>query len=226
MESKTYICESNKNSPVYYDIDDNGIVYRPDNKENISFLWKDIEYIEDRERNRVVLSLYNSTEIAIHYTTNDFSAFLTTICSKLSEIRRDDFRPQKFTLNFRYIVQLGVVVLLLFLSLIISLPISKTIFFALVSLVIPLVIFFHRQPISITIETNGLVFLYLFKEVYVDYSEIVNIDFVVINNDYGRILSIVMGMKNRNNIIIKKTGDIIVLFIILQTILNEKLKSY
>jgi len=221
-ESKTYICDSNINNIVSYDMDRSGIIYRPYHADEIEIGWRDIAYIEDRPHNRVVISLNNSTEVPIHYTTNDFPEFLEAICLKLSEIRQDNFRPQKFILNFRYLCQLGVVILLLLLSLIVSLAVSKILFILFFILIVPLVIFFQHTPVSLALENDQLVLLYLFKETSVNYNEISAINFAVVSNDYGRTLHLEIHIKNQNRLAIKKFGDMIILFIMLQIKLNEK----
>ena len=220
-ESKTFVCESNKHHLVYYDIDDNGIMYRPDSDEKISLSWRDIEYIEDRVDNRVVLFLHNSTEVPIHYTTNEFAEFLKIICQKISEVRTGDFRPQKFTLDLNYLYRLRIAVCLFGLSLIISLVVSKVLFFTLLTLCIPLAIFFQRQPFSLTVDNDSLTFHYLVKETAVDYDEIVDMSFEVTTNDYGKTLCIVFAVKNRNRITIKKFEDLIIFFTLVQMRLNS-----
>ena len=220
-ESKTYICESNRHRLVYYDIDDNGLIYRPEKDENITLSWSDIEYIEDRSDHRVVIFLHDSTEVPIHYTTNQFPEFLKVICRRISEVRKDDFRPQKFTLDAHYLYRLRIVVCLFVLSLIISPMVSKVLFFTLLTLCIPLGIFFQRQPFSLAVGDDSLTFHYLFKETAINYDEIVNMNFEVLKNDYGKTLCIVFALKNKNRVTIKKFEDIILFFILVQIKLNS-----
>ena len=221
IESKTYICESNRHRLVYYDIDDNGLIYRPEKDENVNLSWSDIEYIEDRPDNRVVLFLHDSAEVPIHYTTNEFTEFLKIICQKISEIRKDDFHPRKFTLEVNYLYRLRIVVCLFVLSLIISLLVSKILFFTLLTLCIPLGIFFQRQPFSLKVDNDSLSFHYLFKETALNYDEVVNMDFEVFKNDYGKTLCIVFALNSKNRITIKKFEDIIIFFTLVQMKLNS-----
>lgn len=223
-ESKTFIFESYNYSKTYYDIHEDGITYRPDSDEKFNLAWEDIEYIEDRSGDRVVICSYDTKEVPISYSTIEFPIFLKTICLQLSRFRKDNFRPQKFTLQIQYLFQLSIAVLLLVLSLIISISFSNVLFFSFLTLSIPLVIFFQRQPISLTVDEDSLIFHHVSKETAIKYNEILSIDFEVSDNDYGRTLCIVINLKNKKKITIKKFDDLIVFFIMLQIKLNENIK--
>jgi hypothetical protein len=222
-ESITFHCESSKNHNTYYDIHENGLIYRPDSDETFGFVWEDIQYIEDLPGKRVVIHLYNAKEVPINYSTEDFPLFLKTICLRLSKIRKGNFRSQKFTLESNYLFQLRIAVGLLVLSLIISLMVSKILFFTFLTLCIPLGIFFQRHPFSLTVDNHSLTFHHLFKETAINYNEILNMDFEVKTNDYGKTLCIVFDLKNKEKITIKKFEDIIIFFTLVQIKLNENL---
>ncbi len=223
-ESTTFHCESFQNRNTYYDINENGLIYRPDSDESFGLVWKDIQYIEDLPGKRVVIFLYNTQEVPINYLTRDFPALLKTICLRLSEIRKDSFCPQKFTLDLKYLFQLRIVVCLLLLSLIISLMVSMVLFFTFLALCIPLGIFFQRHPFSLTVDNHSLTFHYIFKETAINYNDILRMDFEVITNDYGGTLCIVLDLKNKKKITIRKIEDIIIFFILVQIKLNENSK--
>lgn len=223
-EPITFFSESFRNRTSYYDVHENGMFYRPDSGEEISFIWRDIKYIDDRSGDRVDIILYNLKEVPVKYTTNEFPVFLKTICLRLSDIRQEDFRCQNFPLTSKYLFHLSIAVSVLMLSLIISFPVSKALFFLLLTLTIPLGIFFQRQPISLTLDNHRLTFHHLNKKIAVNYHEILSINFFILNNDYGSTLGILINMKNRKNITIKKLEDIIIFFIMLQIKLNEKIK--
>ena len=91
-EPITFFSESFRNRTSYYDVHENGMFYRPDSGEEISFIWRDIKYIDDRSGDRVDIILYNLKEVPVKYTTNEFPVFLKTICLRLSDIRQEDFR--------------------------------------------------------------------------------------------------------------------------------------
>lgn len=220
-ESTTFHCESFPNHNTYYDISENGLIFRPDNDENFGFVWKDIQYLEDIPGKQIVIALYNAKEVPINYSTTDFPVLLKTVCSRLSEIRKDSFHSQKFTLDLKYLFQLRIAVCLLVLSLIISFMVSMVLFFTFLTLCIPLGIFFQRHPFSLTVGNHSLTFHHLFKETAVHYNEILNMDFEVRTNDYGRTLCIVLDLKNKKTITIKKFEDIIIFFTMVQIKLNE-----
>lgn len=222
-EPITFFSESFLNRTTYYDVHENGMVYRPDGDEKVSLSWSDIQYIDDRAGDRVDIILYNLKEVPVKYTTNEFPVFLKTICLKLSDIRKENFRFQKFPLTSKYLFHLSIAVSVLVLSLIISFPISKTLFFLLLTLSIPLGIFFQRQAISLTLDNHRLTFHHLHKKTAINYDEILNIDFKILNNDYGSTLGILITLKDRKDITIRKLEDIIIFFIMLQIKLNEKI---
>ena len=225
-EPITFHCESFNNHNTYYDIHDDGLIYRPDRDETFAFVWKDIQYIEDVPGQRVVIFLYNTKEVPISYSTTHFAILLKTICLRLSEIRKKDFRSLKFTLDLKYLIQLRIVVCLLLLSLIISPLVSNVLFFTFLTLTIPLGIFFQRHPYALTVDNRSLTFHHLFKETDITYNEIINLDFEVLTNDYGRTLCIVLHQKNKKKITIKKIDDIIIFFTMMQIKLNENSKVY
>ena len=220
-ESITFHCESFKNHNTHYDIHENGLIYRPDIDETFAFVWQDIQYIEDVPGYRVVIFLYNTKEVPINYSTRDFPVLLKIICLRLSEIRKDNFRSQKFTLDLKYLFQLRIAVCLLLLSLIISPMVSNVLFFTLLTLCIPLGLFFQRHPFSLTVDNHSLTFHYLCKETALNYNEILTMDFEVITNDYGPTLCIVISLKNKKKITIKKIEDIMIFFTMVQIKLTE-----
>ena len=220
----TFFSESFPDSTTYYDVHENGMVYRPDSDEQTSFTWRNVKYIEDRSRGWIFIILNNLKEVPVKYTTNDFSVFLKTICLRISDIRKEDFRSQNFGLTSKYLYQLSIVVSVFVLSLIISFTVSDVIFFLLLTLSIPLGFFFQRQPISLTLDNQCLTFHYVHKKTTINYHEVVNSDFEVLSNDYGSTIGIVITMKNRKAITIKKLEDIIVFFIMLQVKLNENIR--
>ena len=217
-------CESFNNHNTYYDIDENGLAYRPSSDETLNVDWKDIQYIEDIPGSRVVIFLYDKREVPIYYATTDFPELLKKICLKLSEIRKDNFRSQKFTLNRNYLFQLRIVVCLLVLSLVITPLVSKLLFFTFLALCIPMGIFLQRHPYALTADSDNLTFHHLFKESSISYTEILNMDFEVMTNDYGKTLCIVLELENNKKITIKKIEDIIIFFTLVQIKLNENSK--
>jgi hypothetical protein len=223
-EPITFFCETFSGYTTYYDVHENGMVSRSDrDDEKTSFVWSNVRYIEDRSGGWIYIVLNNQKEIPVKYTTNEFPVFLKTICVRLSEIRKEDFRDQSFRLTAKYLFQLRLVVSVLVLALIVSLPLSYALFILLLTLSIPLGIFFQRQPISLTLDDQCLTVHYLHKKTAVDYHDILNADFKVMENDYGSTLGIVINLKDRKDITIRKLEDIIIFFIMLQIKLNENI---
>ena len=226
-EPITFFSESFRGDKTYYDVHENGMVCRSDrDDEKTRFVWSNVKYIEDRARGWIYIVLNNLKEIPIKYTTNEFPVFLKTVCLRLSEIRKEDFQHQNFRLTPTYLLQLRIVVSVLVLALIVSLPLSITLFFLLLSLFIPLGIFFQRQPISLTVDDQCLTIHYLHKKTAIDYQEILNADFEVMDNDYGSTLGIVINLMNRKDITIRRLEDIIIFFIMLQIKLHEHIRVH
>jgi len=223
-EPITFFSESFRGGTTYYDVHENGMVCRSDgNKEATSFLWSNVKYIEDRTRGWIVIVLENLEEIPIKYTTKDFPVLLKTLCLRLSDNRQDDFRDQTFRLTSKYLFQLRIVVVMLVLAVIVSIPLSTVLSLSLLSLSIPLGVFFQRQPVSLTLDNRCLTLNYLHKQTVIDYHEIVDADFEVLTNDYESTLTIRIKLKGRKDLIIRKLEDIIVFFVMLQIKLNENM---
>ncbi len=223
-EPITFFSESFRGGTTYYDVHENGMVYRPDNDDGkTSFVWGNVSSIEDRSRGWIFIVLNDQKEIPIRYTTNDFEVLLKTVCLGLSDNRKEDFRTQDFRLTPQYLYQLRLVVFLLVLAIIVSFPLSTVLSLLLLALFVPLGIFFQRQPVSLTLDERCLTLHYLHKQTAIDYHEIVDADFEVVNNDYGSTLTIRIKLKGRKAITIKKLEDIIIFFIMLQIKLNENI---
>ena len=223
-EYKTFLDESFMNRKIYYDVHENGLIYRPDSDEEFSLSWQDIQYIEDRSGERVAIFLDQQKEIPVRYTTNEFSVLLKTICLKLSEIRKESFYSHKFTLTLKYLLHLCFVISVLVLSLISILIVGNALFFMLLILFVPIGIFIHRQPIALTLDNHSLTVHNLLIKKAINYNEIQNIDFEVKTNDYGSTLCILINLKNGKKMTIKKIENIILFFIMLQIKLNENKK--
>ena len=224
-ESKTFLYEPSADRKIYYDVHENGLIYRPENDEKFHINWRDIQFMEDCPGYRVDIFLDNQTEIPVRYATNNFSVLLKTICLKLSEIRKESFHSHKFTLTLKYLLHFRFVISVLVLSLIGSLFIGKALFFMLLILFVPVGIFIHRQPISLTLDNHSLTVRNLLLKRGINYNEIQNIDFEVKSNDYGSTLCILINLKNRKKMTIKKIENIILFFIMLQIKLNENIKN-
>ena len=222
----TFFSESYKDLTTYYDVHENGMVCRSDSDGKTCFVWSNVESIEDRSHGWIFIVLNNLKEVPVKYTTNEFPVFLKTICLRLSEIRKEDFRYQNFRLTSKYLFQLRIVVSMLVLALIVSLPVSKVLFFVLLTLCIPLGIFFRHQPISATLGNKSLTLHYLYKKTAIDYREILNADFEVLDNDYGSTLGILINLRDRKDKTLRKLEDIIIFFIMLQIKLNENIKVH
>jgi hypothetical protein len=226
-EPITFFSESFKGSTTYYDVHENGMVCRSDgDNETTRFVWSNVKYIEDRSRGSIYIVLNNLKEIPIRYTTNEFTVFLKTVCVRLSDIRKEDFRDQTFRLTQKYLFHVRIVGAIFVLALIVSFPLSWVLFFSLLTLSIPLALFFLRQPFSLTLDNQCLTVHYLHKNTVIDYHEILNADFEIQINDYGSTLGIVINLKDRKDITIRKLEDIIIFFIMLQIKLNESLKVH
>lgn len=223
-EPITFFSESFRGGTTYYDVHEHGMVYRPDNDDGkTSFVWGNVSSIEDRSRGWIFIVLNDQKEIPIRYTTNNFEVFLKTICLRLSDNHKEDFRTQDFRLTPKYLYQLRLVVLLLVLAIIVSFQLSTLLSFLLLTLFIPLGVFFQRQPISLTLDDHCLTLHYLHKQKAIDYKEIVDADFEVVTNDYGSTLTIRVRLKGGKTITIKKLEDSIVFFVLLQVKLNENM---
>ena len=224
-DAKTFLDESLKDRKIYYDVHENGLIYRPNRDEEYSLSWNDIQYIEDGSGDRVDIFLNEQKEVPVRYSTNEFSTLLKTICLKLSEIHKASFSYHKFTLTLNYFLHLSFVVSVLVLSLIGSLFVGKALFLMLLMLFVPLGIFIHRQPISLTLDNHRFTVRTLFMNKAINYSEIQNIDFEVKSNDYGSTLCVVINLKNRKKMVVRKIENIILFFIMLQMKLNENVKN-
>jgi len=220
-ESKTYFSESSMNRQFSFDLHENSLIYRPDNGEEYGIPWKDILYIEDRSGDRVDIFVKGQEEIPIRYATDEFTRLLKKICLQLSQIRKESFYAQKFTLTSKYLLHMSFVISVLVLCLIGSLFAGKALFFVLLSLFIPLGIMIQRKPISLTLHNRSLTVRNLLSQKSIRYDEIQDIDFEVESNDYGSTLCILLHLKNRKKITIKKLNNIILFFIMLQIKLNE-----
>jgi hypothetical protein len=226
-EPITFFSELFRGGTKYYDVHEHGMVCRSDSDdEKTSFVWSNVEYIEDHSDGWICIVLNNLKLIPIKYSTNEFPVFLKTICSRLADIRREDFRSQNFRLTPKYLFQLRAVVSMLVLALIVSLPLSNALFFTLLALAIPLGVFFQRQPISLTLDNQCLTLHYLHKKTDIDYHEILNADFEILTNDYGSTLAIVVKLQGRKDLTIRKLEDIITFFIMLQIKLDEGIEVH
>ena len=220
-DAKTFLDESLSDRKICYDVQENGLIFRPNSDEECRLSWEDIQYIKDVSGDRVEIFLYEQKEIPVRYSTNEFSALLKTICIKLSEIHKDSFSSHKFTLTLNYFLHLSFVVSVLVLSLIGSLFVSKALFLMLLTLCVPLAIFIYRQPISLTLDNHRFGVRTLFMNKAINYSEIQNVEFEVKSNDYGSTLCIVIDLKNTKKMVIRKIENIILFFIMLQMKLSE-----
>ena len=219
-ESKTFLDESFMNRKIYYDIDENGIIYRPEIGEKLSLSWEDIQYIEDRSGDRVDIFLNEHEVVPVRYATNEFTVLLKTICVKLSEVRIESFYSHKFSLTLKYYLHLNFVVTVLVLCLFGSLLAGVALLIMCLTLFIPAAIFIQRQPVAVTLDNRSLTVHNFIGKRAIDYDEIHNIDFEVKSNDYGSTLCILINLKNQKNMTFKKIENIVLFFIMLQIKLN------
>lgn len=109
-EPQTYIFESDRHQAHYYEVGEAGLTYHPPGRKSIAVRWEDMQYLDDVSGLKVNIVLNEGPmTIPLFYATQQFTALLTAVCSKLARLHRKKIGTQTFKGNLAYFVHSGLV---------------------------------------------------------------------------------------------------------------------
>ncbi len=223
---QTFCFEPFLNRKTYYDISDDGLTYRPHNKEKVDIKWEDIDYLQN-SANKWVEVYFNGLEdpVPIYYDTGDFVILLKLICDKLAAIHGGIFQSQEFKASTSYFVHMIFGLALSLVIIIFGIEYDSKILLAISGLFVILSIHLMNRPLSILLsEKSFLIRSFLFKKIF-RYSDIEGLDFKLIGSDYSTYLAINIDLTSGKKIKIQRFNHIILCFILLTLAKNNEVAS-
>ena len=90
---QTFCFEPFLNHKYYYDVCDEGLIFRPYQGETLDIKWEDIDYLQNSPNRRVEVYFNGHREdpVPIYYDTGEFNILLKMICDKLAAIHEGSF---------------------------------------------------------------------------------------------------------------------------------------
>jgi hypothetical protein len=212
------------NRRYYYDVCDEGLIFRPHEGEKLNIKWEDIDYLQNSPNRRVEVHFKEGEEpLPIYYDTGDFNILLKIICDKLADIHRDIFRNEEFKASRSYFIQ---IIFFLFLSLaiiIFGLEYDSKMMLAVSSLFFILGIHLMNRPLSIVLsEKNFLIRNSLFKKIF-NYTDIKELDFKLVGHEYSTYLAIIIHLFNGKKLKMQRFDNIILCYIFLTAARKKRL---
>ena len=219
---QTFCFEPFPNHKYYYDVCDEGLIFRPHQGETLDIKWEDIDYLQNSP-NRRVEAYFNGGEdpVPIYYDTGEFNILLKMICDKLAAIHEGIFQSREFKASRGYFIQ---IIFFLFLSLaiiIFGIEYDSKMMLAVSALFFILGIHLMNRPLSILLsEKNFLIRNFLFKKIF-RYSDIKELDFKLIGHEYSTYLGINIQIINGKKFKIQRFDNIILCYIFLTSSLSK-----
>ncbi len=223
---QTFCFEPFLNRKTYYDVSDDGLIYRPDNKEKVNIKWEDIDYLQNNP-NKWVEVYFTGLEdpVPIYYDTGDFGILLKLVCDKLAAIHGGIFQSQEFKASTGYFVHIIFGLVLSLVIIILGIEYDSKILLAISGLFVILSIHLMNRPLSISLfEKSFLIGSFLFKKKF-EYSDIKALEFNLIGSDYSTYLAINIHLRNGKKVKMQRFNQIILCFILLTLGKNNEVAS-
>jgi hypothetical protein len=221
LEPQTYIFESDRHPPHYYEVRASGLTYRPPGGKNIDARWEDIKYLNDISGHKVDIVLNEAPLIIpLFYATRDFPALLTAVCVNLAELHHDKIGTQTFKGSRAYFVHSGLV-LSVFLVLV-----AGSFFYLyrftpawlfVLTVTLPMIGYILLQPHTVAPGDETLFVRDFVRKRFIDYTRIKRLAFDVHGDQVAAFLCILVHLTNGRKIKMQRFENLILLFIFIQT---------
>lgn len=213
---QTFCFEPFLNHKYYYDVCDDGLIFRPYEGEKLDIKWADIDYLQNNPNRRVEVYFKGQEDpVPIYYDTDEFNILLKMICDKLAAIHGEVFQSQEFKASTSYFVHITFFLFLSLAIIIFGIEYNSKVLLAVSALFFILGIHLMNRPLSILLsEKNFLIRNFLFKKV-VKYSDIKGLDFKLVGHEYSTYLAINIQLINGKKFKIQRFNNIILCYIFL-----------
>jgi hypothetical protein len=219
---ETFCFEPFQNHKYYYDVCDDGLIFRPYQGETLDIKWEDIDYLQNSPNKRVEV-FFNGGEdpVPIYYDTGEFNILLKMICDKLAAIHREIFQSQEFKASRSYFIHITFFLFLSLAIIIFGIEYDSKMLLAVSASFFILGIHLMNRPLSILLsEKNFLIRNFLFKKIF-KYSDIKALDFKLIGHEYSTFLGINIHLINGKKFKIQRFDNIILCYIFLTSALSK-----
>lgn len=214
--TQTFSFKAQNSKKYYYDISNEGLVYRPPDDEETTIKWEDIDYLQDSPYRRVDVHFQNDEDpIPIYYDTGRFVILLRTICDKLAAVHSELLPGHEFTASMGYFFH--IIATISFSALIIIFGIENDSKLLLMVSVLFLILAIHlmKRPLRISFSEENFIIKDLFFKKTFGYSDISDLDFSLTGHEYSTYLVINIHLKNGKKLKIQRLKDITLCYIYL-----------
>ena len=220
--TQTFCFEPFLNRKYYYDVYDEGFIYRPYDGEKRDIKWEDIDYLQNSPNRRVEVFFKGGEDpVPIYYDTGEFDVLLKMICDKLSVIHGGIFKGQAFKASRGYFIHITFFIFLSLAIIIFGLEYDSKIMIAVSILFFILGIHLMNRPLSIFLsDQNFLIRNFIFKKIF-NYTDIKELDFKLVGHEYSTYLAIIIHLINGRKFKIQRFDNIILCYILLTSAMKK-----
>jgi hypothetical protein len=222
-EAQTFCFEPYLNRKYYYDVYDEGFIFRPYEGEKLDIKWEDIDYLQNSPNRRVEVYFSGGEDpVPIYYDTGEFNILLKTICDKLTTIHGEIFQSQEFAASRSYFIHITFFIFLSLAIIIFGIEYDSKILLVVSALFFILGIHLMNRPISIVLsEKTFLIRNFLSKKIF-SYSDIKELDFKLVGHEYSTYLAIIIQLINGKKYKVQRFDNIILCYIFLTSAAKKR----
>lgn len=225
--ARTFCFEPFLNRKYYYDVYDEGLIFRPYDGENLDIKWEDIDYLQNTPKKQVEVYFKGGEDpVLIYYDTGGFNILLKMICDKLAAIHGEIFQNQEFKASRSYFFHITFFIFFSLAIIIFGIEYDSKILLAVSALFFILGIHLMNRPLSIFLrDKNFIIQNFLFKKI-LRYSDIKGLDFALVGHEYSTYLAIIIHLINGKKFKIQRFDNIILCYILLISARNRTSNLY
>jgi hypothetical protein len=203
-----------------YELDDEGLTWHPPDGETLVMPWAAIQYLEERQGQRVdVVSAATDETVPVYYATQDFPDLMERLCSRLAVMHRERMEVITFRATRSYFKHFSVVIGVLiafFMAGVLFLNFFEPAMLLVVAMTLPIGISLVLQPIEVTPHEDGLRVRDFCRRRLIPYADIRSLDFDVRGDLNLSFLRIMLTLNNGRRIKISRFENLVLLFIIIK----------
>ena len=221
--TQTFCFEPFVNRKTYYEVSQDGLTYRPFNREKLSIKWEEVDYLKNNS-DKCVDVYFNGREdpIPIYYGTADFNVLLKRICDQLAAIHSGIFQNQEFKASKSYFLHILFGLVLSLVIVLFGVQYNSKILLIISALFVLLSINLMNRPLAIFLsERHILIRSFLFRKIFT-YADIKELDFRLIGMDESTSLAINIQLTGGKKFKIQRFNHLILCFILLTLAKNRE----
>ena len=220
-ETQTYIFQPEHHPAHTYEIEPEGLIYRPPGRESVAVRWEQIRYLEDVVGRKVdVVTGDSAITIPLFYATRDFASLLTAVCARLVDLHREKIGVRTFKGHTSYLVQIGTVLAFFAMMAVVGavhLQRHTMVSLFLLATTLPMTVYLLRRPHTVTPNDTYLEVRDFTGTRRVDYARIRTLAFDLHGDKHISYLCLKIHLTDGRKLKMQRLENLVLLYIFIKT---------